>query len=137
VWFGGLSADGGLAVLLVATTAVNLLLLPGLIGGGPQPGRAPRRGRSPLCGPPRRWVPASCSPWGPPRCCRVLAVAGDAAQTSRFYLFMIVSAAFSVGWSYLLRLAQPRMVRWLEDHGHDRGWRLTRALSRWTCRGAG
>jgi hypothetical protein len=63
----------------------------------------------------------------------ILAVFGDPAETSRFYLLMIVAGAFAVGWSYLLRLVQPWLVGRLEQRGRGEGWRTVGRLSAWSA----
>jgi hypothetical protein len=61
-----------------------------------------------------------------------LAIAGDARETSFFYVLMIVAGSMSVGWSYLLRLARPRLVSWLATASGGTGRALVRRMAAWT-----
>lgn len=53
----------------------------------------------------------------------LFALAGDPGGTSLFYTLTLVSSVVSVGWAYLLRLAQPTLVGWLLRVGPTVGWR--------------
>jgi hypothetical protein len=134
VWTAGLSVDGVLATLLVVVGIVVAVLVLGLVPGVR---RAPRAAgdavgvvmrASATLGTGELVAMAAVSAMY-----LILAADGDAAQISAFYLLLVVSASFSVGWAYLLRLAQPRTVRWLEERGPSGGWRLARLLSGWVA----
>lgn len=62
-----------------------------------------------------------------------LAIAGDARETSFFYVLMIIAGSMSVGWSYLLRLARPRLVSWLATAAEGTGRALVHRMAAWTC----
>jgi hypothetical protein len=63
----------------------------------------------------------------------LLAIAGDARETSFFYVLMIIAGSLSVGWSYLLRLARPRLVSWLATASEGTGRALVHRMAAWTC----
>ena len=133
VALAGLGPGGVLAVLVgavaVAVTVLVAGLRPGLDPAPSEPGAtvesyraAAVLGISEVLGAAATSVPFAA-----------LVLAGDPMQTSRFYLLMIASAAFSVGWSYLLRLVQPRLVGRLERAGRAVAWRSVRRMSGWSA----
>ncbi|MEV6967990.1 hypothetical protein AB0M47_23050 [Hamadaea sp. NPDC051192] len=60
------------------------------------------------------------------------AAADRPAETSLFYLLVVVSAAVSTGWGYLLRLAQPTVALRIERAGESAAWSATRRSLIWT-----
>jgi hypothetical protein len=134
VWTVGLTVDEVLRVLLVVAGLVIAVLVIGLAPGirrrpgaaGDAVGQALRA--SVTLGTGELVAMAAVSAMYP-----ILVAAGDEAQVSAFYVLLIVSASFSVGWAYLLRLAQPRTVRWLEAIGPADGWRLAWLVSGWVA----
>jgi hypothetical protein len=134
VWTAGLSVDGVLVTLVVVVGVVVAALAVGLAPGIRRGPRAagdavgPALRASATLGTGELVAMAAVS-----ALYLVLAADGDAAQISAFYVLLIVSSSLSVGWAYLLRLAQPRTVRRLEARGAADGWRLARTLSGWTA----
>lgn len=57
------------------------------------------------------------------------AIVGDAHQTSLFYVLMVLSSAFAVGFLFMLRLIQPRLVQRIADGTGPDGRRVTRRVS--------
>ncbi|NUR47816.1 MAG: hypothetical protein HOV71_06740 [Hamadaea sp.] len=124
-----------LLLLCAGTLTVNAVLLAGL--------RLPAAPRSP-------GVPAPVSRAAALRAVAVLgtaeilgvlgvsvlylafAAADRADQTSLFYLLVVVSAAVSTGWGYLLRLAQPTVALRIEHAGESAAWSAARRSLIWT-----
>jgi hypothetical protein len=63
------------------------------------------------------------------------AAAGKPAETSLFYVLVLISSAFSTGWGYLLRLAQPSVAVRIERSGEAAGWVRARQCLMWTLVG--
>lgn len=63
------------------------------------------------------------------------AAAGEPAETSLFYVLVLISSAFSTGWGYVLRLAQPSVAVRIEHSGEAAGWVWARRCLMWTLIG--
>lgn len=59
----------------------------------------------------------------------ILAINGNDRQISLFYVLMVVAGSIAVGWSYFLRLVQPRVVGWVERSGAAAGRAAVRRLT--------
>lgn len=124
----GATAGGVLALLVGVLTVVNVALFGGLVRRWPptrpsRPDALAALRAAAVLGVGELLSAASVS-----LLYAVFAAAGDAAQTSRFYLLLVVSAVLSAGWGYLLRIRQPMVVNWLRRTGAAAGWRLAGRL---------
>lgn len=131
VLWAGLSAHGVLAVLVSAVALVDAVLLVGLLrlrppryADAPAALRRTALRASAVLGVSELLGTASASVLY-----AVLAIEGDDRQISLFYVLMVVAGSIAVGWSYFLRLVQPRVVGWLEVSGAAAGRAVVRRLT--------
>lgn len=128
----GLSVHGVLAVLIGCLLLVDLVLVIGLLRRAPRERATPAAARVALQAAAVLGVGELLEAASGSVLYAVLAIAGDARETSFFYVLMIVAGSTAVGWSYLLRLARPRLVGWLAQATDGIGRTVVHRMAGWT-----
>ncbi|MDX6585344.1 MAG: hypothetical protein QOI10_4528 [Solirubrobacterales bacterium] len=128
----GLSVHGVLAVLIGCLLVVDLVLVIGLLRRASHERPTPAATKLALQASVVLGVGELLETAATSVLYAFLAIAGDARETSFFYVLMIVAGSMSVGWSYLLRLARPRLVSWLATASGGTGRALVRRMAAWT-----